>query len=231
MDLLDPNATVQKLGPSASPFGRFGTPSTLRRTLALRYLQVRSSRVSGWTVRDGRTLYRVAGSGAPVTATSPSVRNYSVVAHVDRRGMIHDLAARFQVRTVHGTATVRIQITYGRVGRTFVTTPQWYSRVTGTDAVVGDAGRVPTGVAARAPARTTTRGGVHAPVRPQMQATVAAGAVDLDVDVGGLATPFAAPPGPVVPVRRPEATETVHPPPWPADPDREEGAVSRRDKS
>lgn len=119
-----------RLAEGEASMGRFGSPESFQRTLALRYLQVKSSKVTGWTTVDERTVYRVEGHGAPVTATAPGVSNYTVVALVDRRGMIHELTASFVVETAKGAFEVDLEVTLGRFGETSVREPAWYDRAT-----------------------------------------------------------------------------------------------------
>lgn len=93
-----------------------------------RYLSTPRSMVLGRTEREGRTVYRVGGSGRPATGEFDDVETYSVAALVDERGFVHELRIEYTVRDGVSTREIRREIVYERVGATTVEPPSWYER-------------------------------------------------------------------------------------------------------
>jgi hypothetical protein len=108
-------------------------PLVLERSLVDRYLPD-GAELTGTVDRDGRTLYRLVGTGP-----GPGGDDGTVVVLVDRRGFVRHLAVEYAVATATARYEVRFEASYDRVGRTPVDPPPWYDRTTGT-ATAGGAG-------------------------------------------------------------------------------------------
>ncbi len=121
---LDPGESVE--------FGVPG-PTTLRREVVARYLSTPTTRVSGAVTRDDETAYRVVGTGPPSVPALDGVRNYSVVALVDERGVVRELTARY-VPAGDDATPVRFEVTFDRLDATRVEPPFWYLRRFADDA-------------------------------------------------------------------------------------------------
>ncbi|MFC6988927.1 hypothetical protein ACFQJD_09770 [Haloplanus sp. GCM10025708] len=90
--------------------------------------------------RRGHRVFRVVGRGQPTGFDVYRVENYTVVAHVDSRGFVRNLTARYLRRTDDGPIRVVVEVTYGRVGTTTVTSPPWYEREFGNETDGGERG-------------------------------------------------------------------------------------------
>jgi hypothetical protein len=106
------------------------TAPDLRENLVGRYLSTPRTTVTGTTERDGVTVYRVVGRGAPNSSSLGEVRDYSVVALVDSRGLVHDLTVRYASVLSDREYRITVEITYGRIGETTVTPPAWFENRT-----------------------------------------------------------------------------------------------------
>jgi hypothetical protein len=113
-------------------------PHRLRRTLVQRYLDTPTSTVTERVDVGRDTRYRLEGDGTP-SAFTAEVYNYSFVAIVGERGLVHEATVEFTVVTVEGSYDLRVEWTYGAFGTTTVTEPAWLhlanpaSETTGTD--------------------------------------------------------------------------------------------------
>ncbi|MFC6939506.1 hypothetical protein ACFQE8_05935 [Salinirubellus sp. GCM10025818] len=74
----------------------------------------------------GATRYRVVGRGTPPTIEG-DVRNYTAVALIDRDGVVRDLTVTYTVIEGEESYRVRKEWTYGYLGETTVTPPDWYA--------------------------------------------------------------------------------------------------------
>jgi hypothetical protein len=106
------------------------TAPDLRKNLVKRYLSTPRTNVTGKIKRDGVTAYRVVGQGAPNSSNFGEVRNYSVVALVDSRGLVRNLTVRYVSILPDREYRITIHITYGRIGETTVTPPAWFENRT-----------------------------------------------------------------------------------------------------
>lgn len=103
-----------------------GPPAATRRTPVRRYLSTPETDVTGTVSRDGRTHYRVVGTGTPAGLGREGVRNYTAVALVGPEGLVRELTATYTVSDGRNVS-VRREWTYGRVGETTVDPPPWYA--------------------------------------------------------------------------------------------------------
>ncbi|MFB6304640.1 MAG: hypothetical protein ABEH47_05695 [Haloferacaceae archaeon] len=122
------NVTYRRVG--AGDGGPYGVPNPeeTARTLVRRYLSTPETRVTGTVTRDGRTLYRVVGSGNPSGFGGGDVRNYTATALVGPDGFVVSLRVTYVLAADGRTAGVTREWTYGRVGETDVDEPEWYER-------------------------------------------------------------------------------------------------------
>lgn len=101
------------------------TPETIREQVVTRYLSTPNTNVTR-DEREGDRLYRVVGTGPPETDSAVTFRNYTVRALIDSRGFVHDLSVRATVEHPDRTFVAEREVTYGRVGTTTVSEPEWY---------------------------------------------------------------------------------------------------------
>lgn len=99
-------------------------PHHLRRTLVTRYLATPTTDVTERSYVGRDTRYRLEGEGTPPTFTA-DVYNYSFVAFVGERGLVHEATVDFTVVTVEGSYRLRFEWTYGEFGAATVTEPAW----------------------------------------------------------------------------------------------------------
>jgi len=138
---------------AASPVPVPPEPIVFRRFLVLQYLATPETAVTGRVTVDGEPRYRVVGTGSPWSLGGTGLGNYSVVALVDRRGLVHRATAEYTVSTPGGSYEGRFEWTYDRLGTTTVEKPSWVETEFGP--VGGDA----TGSAnVTVPAATATNG-------------------------------------------------------------------------
>lgn len=113
----------------------FGQP-----TLEL-VLSAFETRVTARTTCEDRTCYRVESTGlefpgflasAVVRSSDWTVRNGSLVALVDQRGLVHDYEVYYTVETPDGERTVVRRVSYSGFGETAVERPEWVENVTAT---------------------------------------------------------------------------------------------------
>lgn len=104
------------------------TPYDLRENLVERYLSTPTTNVTGTTRRDEVTVYRVVGRGAPDSPQFRDARNYSVVALVDSRGLVHDVTVHYTEVLSDRSYQVTVEVTYGRIGDTTVDPPLWFEQ-------------------------------------------------------------------------------------------------------
>jgi hypothetical protein len=104
------------------------TPYDLRENLVRRYLSAPQTNVTGTTEREGVTVHRVVARGTPNSSSLGEVQNYSAVALVDSRGLVHDVTVRYTSVLSDRTYRVRVEITYARIGQTTVDSPGWFER-------------------------------------------------------------------------------------------------------
>ena len=101
-------------------------PNTLREELVDRYLSTPETELTGTVEADGRRLYRVAANGTPRPFPDPFIRNYTAVALVDSRGVVHDLSVSYAIVSDDERATVETSVSYGSFGEVVVRPPPWY---------------------------------------------------------------------------------------------------------
>ena len=99
-------------------------PHRLRRTLVTRYLATPTTDVTERIEVGRETRYRLEGTGTP-PAFQAEVYNYSVVAFVGERGLVHEATVEFTVVTVEGSYRLRFEWTYGQFAATTVAEPAW----------------------------------------------------------------------------------------------------------
>ncbi|AUV80422.1 hypothetical protein C2R22_01080 [Salinigranum rubrum] len=99
-------------------------PHRLRRALVTRYLATPTTDVTERLYVGDETRYRLEGEGRP-PGFPDRVYNYSFVAVVGDRGLVHGAAVEFTVVTVEGSYRLRFEWTYGALGATSVTEPAW----------------------------------------------------------------------------------------------------------
>jgi len=109
------------------------TPYELRDTLVRRYLSTPESEFNRTVERNGTTLYRIVGHGTPNSSRIAEVENYSVSALVDSRGLVRTVTVEYTNVVPDENYRTRIEISYGRIGETTVTRPDWYDRRTSQD--------------------------------------------------------------------------------------------------
>jgi hypothetical protein len=103
-------------------------PYELRRRLVERYLSTPGTDLEGTVDQGGATLYRVVGQGTPRRSSLGDVKNYSVSALVDRRGVVRQMTVEYRNVLPDRSYRTRIEISYGRIGTTSVERPDWYDR-------------------------------------------------------------------------------------------------------
>ncbi|MEF8781977.1 MAG: hypothetical protein V5A39_01390 [Haloarculaceae archaeon] len=101
------------------------TPETVRKQVVTRYLSTPTTNVTR-VEQEGDRLYRVVGTGSPESDSAVTFRNYTVRALIDSRGFVHDLSVRATVEHPDRTFVAEREVTYGRVGTTTVSEPEWY---------------------------------------------------------------------------------------------------------
>jgi hypothetical protein len=126
------NVTYRRVPANQPPPHDAPNPLVLERSLVDRYLSD-GAELTGTVARDGRTLYRLVGTGP-----GPGGGDGTVVALVDRQGFVRHLAVEYAVATDTARYEVRFEASYARVGRTAVDPPPWYDRATGDAAGTGD---------------------------------------------------------------------------------------------
>lgn len=99
----------------------------LQETLITRYLATPDTTVTERSRRGG-TTYRLEGAGRPPGFAADRVYNYSFVAVVDARGFVREAVVEYTVVTVEGSYRFRFEWTYGRLGATSITAPEWVER-------------------------------------------------------------------------------------------------------
>jgi hypothetical protein len=104
------------------------TAPDLRENLVGRYLSTPRTEIAGTTEHAGVTVYRVVGRGAPNSSSLGEVRNYSVVALVDSRGLVRDLTVRYVSVLSDREYRITVEITYCRIGETTVDPPSWFEK-------------------------------------------------------------------------------------------------------
>jgi hypothetical protein len=114
------------------------SPDTVRRVLVRRFLATPSSRVEAVDGPDGRVRYRVVGVGSPDGVAFGGVRNYTVTAVIDGDGLVRDLRARYDLVSGDRTAAVTVEATYGRLGASTVTEPDWVRAAAASPTPAGD---------------------------------------------------------------------------------------------
>lgn len=110
---------------AASPVPVPPEPIVFRRFLVLQYLATPETAVTGRVTVDGEPRYRVVGTGSPWSLGGTGLGNYSVVALVDRRGLVRQATAEYTVSTPGGSYEGRFEWTYDRLGTTTVEKPSW----------------------------------------------------------------------------------------------------------
>lgn len=101
-------------------------PDTFRTELVDRYLSTPETDLTGVVDHDGRRLYRVVANGTPRPFPDPFVRNYTAVALVDSRGVVHDLSVSYAIVSDDNRATVETSVSYSAFGSVSVRPPSWY---------------------------------------------------------------------------------------------------------
>jgi len=101
-------------------------PETFRTDLVDRYLSTPETDLTGVVEHDGRRLYRVVANGTPRPFPDSFVRNYTAVALVDNRGVVHDLSVSYAIVSDDDRATVETSVSYGSFGEVAVRPPPWY---------------------------------------------------------------------------------------------------------
>jgi hypothetical protein len=124
-DAAGPNVSYTRYGPDESELVPLD-PADVRRSLVVRYLNTRTSAVTGLVERDGRTLYRVVATGNPAGFVPRGEGSYRAVALVDAEGVVHDLAVEYTRPFADRVVEVRVEATYARLDETTVTAPAWY---------------------------------------------------------------------------------------------------------
>jgi hypothetical protein len=127
-EVVDGTTQYRRLAGPERPPTVVPAPATLRRTVVTRYLATPETSLDGEVRGAGRQRYRVSGRGLPPALEGSGVHNYSVVALIDSRGVVRDLAAEATVGSGPNAYRVRFEVTYDRLGRTTVTAPGWYER-------------------------------------------------------------------------------------------------------
>jgi len=101
-------------------------PETFRTEVVDRYLSTPETELTGTVERDGRRLYRLVASGTPRPFPDTFTRNYTAVALVDNRGVVHNLSASYDLVSDDDRATVETTVSYGSFGEVGVRPPPWY---------------------------------------------------------------------------------------------------------
>ncbi|MFT4880017.1 MAG: hypothetical protein ACI9HI_000006 [Salinirussus sp.] len=101
-------------------------PETFRTEVVDRYLSTPETELTGTVERDGRRLYRIVATGTPRPFPSTFTRNYTAVALVDNRGVVHNLSASYDFVSGDNRATVETSVSYGSFGEVGVRPPPWY---------------------------------------------------------------------------------------------------------
>jgi len=99
-------------------------PATLRESIVTRYLPADRTELTGTVAEDGRTLYRLVGTGGG----PEGVRNYTATALVDSQGFVRALRVEYRTPEREGGYPVRFTASYDRVGRTSADPPPWVAR-------------------------------------------------------------------------------------------------------
>lgn len=112
---------------SAPVSGSVGpVPDTYRTELVDRYLSSPETELTGVVDRDGRRLYRIVANGTPRPFPDLFTRNYTAVALVDSRGVVHDLSVSYAIVSNDNRAVVETSVSYGSFGEVAVRPPPWY---------------------------------------------------------------------------------------------------------
>jgi hypothetical protein len=101
-------------------------PDTYRTELVDRYLSSPETELTGVVDRDGRRLYRIVANGTPRPFPDLFTRNYTAVALVDSRGVVHDLSVSYAIVSDDDRAIVETSVSYGSFGEVAVRPPPWY---------------------------------------------------------------------------------------------------------
>lgn len=101
-------------------------PETFRDEVVDRYLSTPETELTGVVERDERRLYRVVATGTPRPFPELFTQNYTAVALVDNRGIVHNLSATYDIVGDDGTATIETSVSYGSFGEVGVRPPPWY---------------------------------------------------------------------------------------------------------
>ena len=101
-------------------------PDTYRTELVDRYLSSPETELTGAVDRDGRRLYRIVANGTPRPFPDLFTRNYTAVALVDSRGVVHNLSVSYAIVSDDERATVETSVSYGSFGEVAVRPPPWY---------------------------------------------------------------------------------------------------------
>lgn len=112
---------------SAPVTGSVGpVPDTYRTELVDRYLSTPETELTGVVDHDGRRLYRIAASGTPRPFPDLFTRNYTAVALVDSRGVVHELSVSYDIVSDDNRATVETTLSYDSFGEVTARPPPWY---------------------------------------------------------------------------------------------------------
>lgn len=101
-------------------------PDTYRTGLVARYLSTPETELTGVVEHDSRRLYRIVANGTPRSFPEVFTRNYTAVALVDNRGVVHDLSVSYDLVSDDNRATVETSVSYGSFGNVSVRAPPWY---------------------------------------------------------------------------------------------------------
>ncbi len=101
-------------------------PDTFRDEVVDRYLSTPETELTGVVERDERRLYRVVATGTPRPFPELFTQNYTAVALVDNRGIVHDLSVTYDIVGDDSRATVETSVSYSSFGNASVRPPPWY---------------------------------------------------------------------------------------------------------
>jgi hypothetical protein len=141
------NRTTYRRGDRPAP--PVPEPFVLGEVLVTRYLSTPETTVVATFTRDGRTQYRIDGSGQPASPAMDDVTDYDVVAVVDQQGFVRKLVADYTVEAGQTSYDVRLRVRYGHVGATQVDRPPWIDQFGNETASSRTAGSLVTPPSAR----------------------------------------------------------------------------------
>ncbi|MFC7134472.1 hypothetical protein [Salinibaculum marinum] len=120
--------SYRQLSPSEQERGTVPTPPRLSLELVTKYLSTPTTEMTGTVERDGRTLYRLVGTGQPASRSLDGVENYTVTAEVGTDGLVYNLRASYDIVENERRYRKTDEVTYARLDATTVTAPAWYER-------------------------------------------------------------------------------------------------------